>query len=489
MGIQEKFSWKAVAMAAIGGGVGAGFGYGGPAANVFKAMVRGAASSAVTQGIGVVTGLQDKFDWAAVAAAGVGAGVAFKVSNSAFAGGITSSLARDLVVSGASALGNAATRSLINGSDFGDNVIAALPDVIGGAIGRGIGNHMLASGFCGALPQAGFGNGVAAAQSGDTSVTGALQHAAGEAAAQLEVVVVIAVSKAKSLWGKVRDGALFGAGVGWGTLKGAWNGLESIVDFGVRDLGGSLLYAVTRSERFKQSWVDTKNAGRVAGTLAGRIVSNPREFGRTVIANHSAARAASNAQSTPFARGESNPDWQLGINVVTTLAGGAGVVKALATGPKVAINAERAASVGDAVVVNEARIVEGAFAAERGAGSGLPKFTFRGDSRLESEIFRDGFAPRGNSTDLLAHAFDNTRPPSAFVSTSRSFDIASGFGDNIYVLRPTNGINVNRTLGPASPFPLEQEIAIFGKVSQSDIRAVTQPSQGVSILNPGYKPR
>jgi hypothetical protein len=37
--------------------------------------------------------------------------------------------------SAASAIANAATRSLIEGSDFGDNVLAALPDVIGQTIG------------------------------------------------------------------------------------------------------------------------------------------------------------------------------------------------------------------------------------------------------------------------------------------------------------------------------------------------------------------
>jgi hypothetical protein len=37
---------------------------------------------------------------------------------------------------GASALANAGTRSLIDGSDFGDNIIAALPDVIGNTVGQ-----------------------------------------------------------------------------------------------------------------------------------------------------------------------------------------------------------------------------------------------------------------------------------------------------------------------------------------------------------------
>jgi hypothetical protein len=36
----------------------------------------------------------------------------------------------------ASAIANAATRSLVNGSNFGDNILAALPDVIGSTLGN-----------------------------------------------------------------------------------------------------------------------------------------------------------------------------------------------------------------------------------------------------------------------------------------------------------------------------------------------------------------
>jgi hypothetical protein len=89
----------------------------------------------------VITGLQDKFSWAGVAAAGVGAGVGRFVAGTKLAGaiGARSSIAGDIFISGADAIGNAATRSLLEGSDFGDNIAAALPDVIGGAIGRWIG--------------------------------------------------------------------------------------------------------------------------------------------------------------------------------------------------------------------------------------------------------------------------------------------------------------------------------------------------------------
>lgn len=42
------------------------------------------------------------------------------------------------IVATASSIGDAATRSLIEGSDFGDNMLAALPSVIGNALARGL---------------------------------------------------------------------------------------------------------------------------------------------------------------------------------------------------------------------------------------------------------------------------------------------------------------------------------------------------------------
>ncbi len=133
-----------------------------------------------------------------------------------------------------------------------------------------------------------------------------------------------------------------------------------------------------------------------------------------------------------------------------------------------------------------ATVVAGATsAAENEASSG---FTFRGDARSPDVIFNEGFSPNGTSTDLLSHALDSSNPPSAFVATSKSFDVASGFGDNVYVVRPVNGIDVNSALGPLSPFPEEQEIAIPGGIAPSDIRGVTSPDWGVSILNPNYQP-
>lgn len=143
-GIQDKFSWNAVALAAVGGGVGAGVSASPTISGALKAVsggnaavqagLTGALSSAITQGIGVATGLQDKFSWAGVAAAGVGAAVGARIGGDSF--GAT------MVRSGAQLVADAATRSLIEGTDFGDNIMAALPNAIasivaGGMTGRG----------------------------------------------------------------------------------------------------------------------------------------------------------------------------------------------------------------------------------------------------------------------------------------------------------------------------------------------------------------
>ena len=144
-GIQEKFSWKSVALAFISVGVGGGVSQVmGPAQSMAGAALRGAASSAISQGIGVALGLQDKFSWAAVAAAGVGAGIGHAVGVTQFAQNLTakSEIAGDLYVGMADAMGQAATLSLTQGSDFGDNLIASLPSVLGGAIGRQLGGAL-----------------------------------------------------------------------------------------------------------------------------------------------------------------------------------------------------------------------------------------------------------------------------------------------------------------------------------------------------------
>ncbi len=165
-GIQDKFSWKGVALSALAGGIGAGVSLGAPGGGVLGAAARGAASSALTQGIGVVTGLQNKFDWAGVAAAGVGAGAGQAL------GGVKGfsnldAFTRRAALSMAGGIANAASRSLVNGSDFGDNLVAALPDIIGQTIGGIIADGV--SGRTTRAPGAGSTEEAAAGSTGQTA--------------------------------------------------------------------------------------------------------------------------------------------------------------------------------------------------------------------------------------------------------------------------------------------------------------------------------
>ncbi|GAB3661473.1 LysM peptidoglycan-binding domain-containing protein [Ramlibacter alkalitolerans] len=75
-GTIDKFDWKGVALSAISAGLSAGVPTSmlsglGPVGAV---VARAALSNALTQGIGVVTGLQKRFDWRGVAASAVAAG-------------------------------------------------------------------------------------------------------------------------------------------------------------------------------------------------------------------------------------------------------------------------------------------------------------------------------------------------------------------------------------------------------------------------------
>ncbi|WP_291198107.1 hypothetical protein [Hyphomonas sp.] len=133
-GIQSKFSWNAVAMAAIGAAVGGSSGalrVGGGGWQ--SAMLRGAAGNAVTQGVGMAVGAQSKFSWAGVASAGVG---------SLVPGGIGPGGAASYA---ASALADAATRTALGDGNFGDNIRAAIPNVIGQALGNVVARSLTGS--------------------------------------------------------------------------------------------------------------------------------------------------------------------------------------------------------------------------------------------------------------------------------------------------------------------------------------------------------
>ncbi|MFT3727111.1 MAG: LysM peptidoglycan-binding domain-containing protein [Terricaulis sp.] len=158
-GIQDKFSWNAVGLAAIGAAAGVGTAKVIPGTSNFAAAERGMANSAITQGIGVATGMQKKFSWAAVAAAGIGSAAGNEFRHD-FGSGIADALgarstdavvaksaqyATSGIVAMVDAIASAATRTLIEGTDFGDNVLAALPDAIGSTIGNALARGLTGS--------------------------------------------------------------------------------------------------------------------------------------------------------------------------------------------------------------------------------------------------------------------------------------------------------------------------------------------------------
>ncbi len=126
-------------------------------------------------------------------------------------------------------------------------------------------------------------------------------------------------------------------------------------------------------------------------------------------------------------------------------------------------------------------------------------FTFRGDSAPPDEVFANGFKPAGESNDLLDHALDSHDPPSNFVATSQSEDIATEFGTSgftsegyRYTVNPEGGINVNEALGTLSPHTREMEVAVPGGIKSSNIRGATPlnadgTDMGYSILNENWR--
>jgi len=156
-GLQSSFSWKDVALAAVAGGVSAGLGqiHGGlgrflSAKDLFSGAARGIISNVATQGIALATGLQSHFDWKAVAVGAAVGGVSAQTRG--YLPASTDRYVAQTLAGGAGAIAGAAARSLIDGSDFGDNIMAALPDVLGSTVGSFIGDRISAAALAGLAP-------------------------------------------------------------------------------------------------------------------------------------------------------------------------------------------------------------------------------------------------------------------------------------------------------------------------------------------------
>ena len=64
--------------------------------------------------------------------------------------------------------------------------------------------------------------------------------------------------------------------------------------------------------------------------------------------------------------------------------------------------------------------------------------------------------------------------------------MAQTFNKNVFTIRSSNGVDVNKVLGNRSPLPFENEIAIPWQVSPNDIKGVTLTDKSMSILNPNF---
>ena len=140
-GIQDKFSFKQVGIAALTAGLskysaslqsslGTSTGLSvaptstGPALGGFKRVVRAVGSEVLRQSIRQVAGLQSSFNWASVASAGLDAT------------GVQISGTRLGDVPGVTQVISAASRSLSSGNSFGDELLHELPNIVEQAVGR-----------------------------------------------------------------------------------------------------------------------------------------------------------------------------------------------------------------------------------------------------------------------------------------------------------------------------------------------------------------
>ena len=134
IGAQDSFSWKGVALAAIGGGISGGL----PAniggfSNVYaQAAARAVVSNVASQGVGIVAGLQNGFEWRNVAASAAGAVAGQALSGSTILG--SSELAQRTV----SGFAADTAASLMRGGKI--DVVRIATDAFGNALGSSLAN-------------------------------------------------------------------------------------------------------------------------------------------------------------------------------------------------------------------------------------------------------------------------------------------------------------------------------------------------------------
>ena len=144
LGIQDSFSWKGVALGAVGAGVSAGVGgwlQGGGLGGMLSGSSNGAAagrlavSNLATQGLSIATGLQKGFDWRGVAASAASGFVS--VSAGAWAQDAGWAMASQRL---ASSMAGGVVSAVVRGG----SISRALPGIIGDAVGAAmtVGNQV-----------------------------------------------------------------------------------------------------------------------------------------------------------------------------------------------------------------------------------------------------------------------------------------------------------------------------------------------------------
>lgn len=142
-GLQDKFSWGAVAMGAIGSGVAAGLTGTGAvlgrlsSGGIPQSMAAGALGNLATQGLGVLAGAQDSFDWKSVAVSAIAAPIA-RAAGGRVKQALLPAGERFAEVGGsvAGTFGAGAVRQLVYGGKADFTSIAA--DAFGNALGDAI---------------------------------------------------------------------------------------------------------------------------------------------------------------------------------------------------------------------------------------------------------------------------------------------------------------------------------------------------------------
>lgn len=131
-GTIDRFSWKSIALSAAGAGIANGLS--GSFSNLgnFAPVAEAVTANAAYQGLGVVTGLQDKFDWRGVAGAGVGAAVGTATSAALASNGVGNAFSRGVIAGTARGF----TSAIVRGGKVDSTQIVV--DAFGNALGSSL---------------------------------------------------------------------------------------------------------------------------------------------------------------------------------------------------------------------------------------------------------------------------------------------------------------------------------------------------------------